>query len=130
MWATLEGKVRGWARSSDTLYVVTGCVLDGATHYVYDRSDAKIMAPTAYFKAVLRYSKNTTLGRGGYMAAAFWYDHASYPSAFSSKESLSVKELEDRLGYKLFVNLSDAVGPNAAEAIKSDNPAAVNWWWQ
>jgi len=130
VWATLEGKVRGWAKSSDTLYVVTGCVMDGATHYVYDRSDVKIMAPTAYFKAVLRYSKNSTLGRGGYMAAAFWYDHASYPDNFSSSSSLSVKALEDRLGYQLFVNLPDAVGPAAAEAIKSENPATVNWWWQ
>ena len=130
VWAALEGKVRVWARSSDTLYVVTGCVTDGATKYVYDRSNAQVTVPTAYFKAVLRYSKNSTLGRGGYMAAAFWYDHTSFPQAFSSSQSLSVTDLEKRLGYKLFVNLPDAVGPTSAEAIKSENPATINWWWQ
>lgn len=28
IWAVLEGKVRSWANRSDTLYVVTGCVID------------------------------------------------------------------------------------------------------
>ena len=130
VWATLEERVRAWARSSDTLYVVTGCVPEGATHYVYDRSDVKIMAPTAYFKAVLRYSKNTTLGRSGYMAAAFWYDHESYADNFSKGQSLSVKALEERLGYQLFVNLEKAVGAETAQAIKIETPATVNWWWQ
>jgi len=130
VWATLEGRVRAWAKSSDTLYVVTGCVTDGATHYVLDRSDARITVPTAYFKAVLRYSKNTTLGRAGYMAAAFWYDHDQIPTTFANTQSLSVADLEEKLGYQLFVNLSDVVGPTTAEAIKSEKPATVNWWWQ
>ncbi|MBP5625885.1 MAG: DNA/RNA non-specific endonuclease, partial [Bacteroidales bacterium] len=130
VWATLEGRVRAWAKSSDTLYVVTGCVTDGATHYVLDRSNVRITVPTAYFKAVLRYSKNTTLGRAGYMAAAFWYDHDQIPTTFSKTQSLSVADLEEKLGYQLFVNLSDVVGPTAAETIKSEKPSTVNWWWQ
>ena len=130
VWATLEGKVRAWAGSSDTLYVVTGCVTEGATHYVLDRSGARVTVPAAYYKAVLRYSRNSTLGRSGYMAAAFWYDHGQPPTVFSRKESLSVAALEAKLGYKLFVNLPAKVGASAADAIKSENPAAVNWWWQ
>lgn len=130
VWATLEGKVRDWARSSDTLYVVTGCVLDGSKYYVVDRSNNKVTVPTAYFKAVLRYKDNSTLGRSGFMAAAFWYDHNGYPHAFSQNESLSVKALEEKLGYKLFTHLSDKVGADVADAIKNENPSANNWWWQ
>lgn len=130
VWATLEGRVRAWANSSDTLYVVTGCVTDGAKHYVYDRSNNKVTVPTAYYKAVLRYRKDATIGHRGYMAAAFWYNHEGYPQTFSKNESLSVAALEERLGYELFVNLSDVVGPDAASSIKSEKPSTVNWWWQ
>ena len=130
VWVALEGKVRDWAGRSDTLYVVTGCVTEGATHYVYDRSNAKVTVPAAYYKAVLRYSKNSTLGRNGFMAAAFWYDHEGFPRIFSSSQSLSVAALEQKLGYKLFVNLPAKVGESTAAAIKSENPASVNWWWQ
>ena len=64
------------------------------------------------------------------MAAAFWYDHENYPQTFSKKESLSVKALEAKLGYSLFVNLEAKVGSDAAQTIKQENPATVNWWWQ
>lgn len=130
VWATLEERVRAWAKSSDTLYVVTGCVTEGAAHYVFDRSNNKVTVPTAYFKAVLRYRKESTLGRSGYMAAAFWYNHEGYPQVFSKNESLSVAALEEKLGYKLFVNLADRVGASAANSIKEEKPSTVNWWWQ
>ena len=130
VWATLEGKIRVWAAKSDTLYVVSGCVTDGAIHYVYDRSDNKVTVPAAYFKAVLRYSKDITQGDRGFMAAAFWYNHDSYPNYFSKSESMSVKDLEEKLGYKLFVNLDEVVGVNVANSIKSEKPSLANWWWQ
>lgn len=132
IWASLEGKVRDWARSSDTLYVVTGCSLKGASFYVLDRSNVQITAPTAYFKAVLRYQKNSTVGRKGYLGAAFWYDHETTNwsgKSFSKAQSLSISELEERLGYTLFVNLPELVGSATASEIKSESPAAVNWWW-
>ena len=130
VWNTLEGRIRSWADSSDTLYVVTGCVPDGAVHYVYDRSNNKVTVPAAFFKAVLRYSKDATVGHRGYMAAAFWYNHEGYPQTFSKKESLSVAALEEKLGYGLFVNLDDIVGANIAHSIKSEDPRDINWWWQ
>lgn len=129
-WAALESKVRSWASGSDTLYVVTGCVLDGSKYYVLDRSGNRVPVPTAYFKAVLRYRRGTTLGRAGYMATAFWYDHASYPKAFTNSQAISVTELERKLGYTLFAALPDKVGASVAEGIKSENPVTVNWWWQ
>ena len=138
IWATLEGKVRSWAGQSDTLYVVTGCVAAGARNVAHDRSGNAVTVPAAYFKAVLRYKKDSTIGHGGYMGAAFWFDH-EYDSAgnailwtgktFSSAYSLSIRELESKLGYDLFVNLPGRVGTAVADEIEKEKPAGVNWWW-
>ena len=132
IWAQLESKVRDWSKLSDTLYVVTGCVVDGATHYVLDRSSVQITVPTAYFKAVLRYKNGSTIGHGGFMGAAFWFDHEGVSWAgknFSNAQSLSISELEQKLGYQLFVNLPDRVGTSAANEIKSEKPSTMSWWW-
>ena len=132
VWAKLEGKIRDWSKLSDTLFVVTGCVVQGASHYALDRSDVRVTVPTAYFKAVLRYKKDSTIGHGGFMGAAFWYDHEGVSwsgKPFSSAQSLSIAELEQKLGYPLFVNLPDRVGEKAANEIKTEKPANLNWWW-
>lgn len=130
IWAALEGYVRSWAAKSDTLYVVTGCVTEGAKYYAFDRAGRKITVPTHYFKAVLRYSTNTTVGYQNFMAAGFWFDHEADKTAkFSKTYSLSVADLEKKLGYKLFVNLDAKVGAGTARKIKEENPATVNWWW-
>ena len=72
------------------------------------------------------------------MGAAFWYDHEYDASgiainwagrSFSKTQSLSINELEQKLGYTLFVNLPERVGATAATEIKSEKPANVNWWW-
>ena len=130
IWAALESKVRGWSTNSDTLYVVTGCVVDNAQYYVLDASQNRITVPTAYWKAVLRYSKNSSLGYKGYMAAAFYLEHlTNLGSAIQKSHALSVEALEQKLGYQLFVNLASAVGSETAAQIKSENPAGINWWW-
>ena len=132
IWAQLENKVRDWSRLSDTLYVVTGCTVAGATHYALDRSNVQITVPTAYFKAVIRYKKDSTVGHGGYMGAAFWFDHESVSwsgKSFSKSQALSIEDLERKLGYTLFVNLPERVGTKAATEIKSEDPTAMNWWW-
>ena len=132
IWASLEGKVRSWSQSSDTLYVVTGCVVKDATFYALDRANNRITAPTAYFKALLRYQKNSTIGHSGYLGVAFWYDHEKTNwsgKSFSRTESLSISELEQKLGYHLFVNLPDRVGAPTADLIKSEIPTSNNWWW-
>lgn len=132
VWAKLEGKIRDWSKLSDTLFVVTGCVVQGASHYALDRSDVRVTVPTAYYKAVLRYKKDSTIGHGGFMGAAFWYDHEGVSwsgKPFSSAQSLSIAELEQKLGYPLFVNLPDRVGEKAANEIKTEKPANLNWWW-
>lgn len=134
IWATLEGKVRSWANSSDTLYVVTGCVIDykdGETvKYALDNNGKKVTVPTAYYKAVLRYMKNSTVGYSGYSACAVWLDHKVYSTKnIDSKYSMSVKDLEKKVGMDFFVNLPAVVGEEMAAKIESEDPSKVSWWW-
>ena len=66
------------------------------------------------------------------MGAAFWYEHETVDLGernFSKNESLSISELEQKLGYQLFVNLPDRVGAATANEIKSEKPSTMNWWW-
>lgn len=134
IWATLEGKVRSWANSSDTLYVVTGCVIDykdGETvKYALDNNGKKVTVPTAYYKAVLRYMKSSTFGYSGYSACAVWLDHKVYSSSsISSSYSMSVDDLEKKVGMDFFVNLPAVVGEEMAAKIESEDPSKVSWWW-
>lgn len=134
IWKTLEDKVRGWARDSDTLYVVTGCVIDykdGETvKYALDNNGKKVTVPTAYYKVVLRYMKNSTVGYSGYSACAVWLDHKVYSTKnIDSKYSMSVKDLEKKVGMDFFVNLPAVVGEEMAAKIESEDPSKVSWWW-
>lgn len=134
IWATLEGKVRSWANSSDTLYVVTGCVIDykdGETvKYALDNYGKRVTVPTAYYKVVLRYMKSSTIGYSGYSACAVWLYHKVYSSSsINSSYSMSVDDLEKKTGIDFFVNLPAKVGEETAAKIEAEDPAKVSWWW-
>ena len=135
IWATLEGMVRSWANKSDTLYVVTGCVIDykdGETvKYALDNNGKKVTVPTAYYKAVLRYMKSSTVGYSGYSACAVWLDHKVYSTkTIDSSYSMSVDDLEEKLGIDFFVNLPAKVGEDVAARIEAEEPKSVIWWWR
>lgn len=135
IWATLEGMVRSWANKSDTLYVVTGCVIDykdGETvKYALDNNGKKVTVPTAYYKVVLRYMKNSTVGYSGYSACAVWLDHKVYSTkTIDSSYSMSVDDLEKRLNIDFFVNLPAKVGEETTARIEAEDPKDVAWWWR
>lgn len=134
IWATLEGQVRSWANRSDTLYVVTGCVIDypdGQTvKYAVDNYGKRVTVPTAYYKVVLRYMKSSSVGYSGYSACAVWLDHKVYSTKnINSSYSMSVDELEKKTGIDFFVNLPAKVGEDTAAKIEAEDPAKVSWWW-
>ena len=119
-WAVLEGKVRDWAKKSDTLYVVTGCVTKGSDKYVLDSDGKKVTVPTGYYKALLR------LSGGDYSGAAFWFDNtANKASSIQKSMSMSIDKLEEKVGVDFFVNLPD----DKENDVEAQNPADVNWWW-
>lgn len=135
IWANLEGKVRSWAKGSDTLYVVTGCVVDypkGETvKYALDNNGKKVTVPTGYYKVVLRYMKSSTFGYSGYSACAVWLDHKVYSAkTIDSSYSMSVDDLEKRLNIDFFVNLPAKVGEETTARIEAEDPKDVTWWWR
>lgn len=128
IWADLEGKVRDWARSMDTLYVVTGCSVEGSTAYALDNEGRKVTVPTGYYKALLGYKKAGTIGitaqTGGYTACAFWFDHKAY-SGNVMNQSMTVAELEEKTGVDFFVNLPSVTDMETARKVESTKD---DWW--
>ena len=140
IWAALEGKVRDWSRTCDTLYVVTGCVVkenstvSGGEYavggYVYDNNGKKVAVPVAYYKAVLRYSKSSsTYGYSGYCGAAIYLEHKYYSeSGIYQEDLISIDALEEKIGIDLFVNLPEAIGESQAAKVEAQDPSNVACW--
>ena len=126
IWQELESKVRTIANASDTTYVVTGVVVEGSTKFTQDSDGKKMTVPAAYFKALLRYSKSSTLGQ--WNAAAFYLEHRSYSEDLGKDHSMSIDELEEITGLDFFVNLKDKVGEEQAKAIEAADPANSSIW--
>ena len=127
VWAALEGKVRDCSRQVDTLYVVTGADIEGSTEYAFDNMDKKITVPVGYYKALLGYKKDRSIGgtTGGYIAIGFYFEHKGYADDDIKAQSMSIAELEKKLGYDLFVNLPAKVGADTAAKVESE----VDSWW-
>lgn len=131
IWARLEDKVRSWSGRCDTLYVVTGCVVDGKTSWTTDVQGKPVAVPNAYYKAVISYSSSST-EKGGYRGCAVYLEHTISPDEVVTRDHpsvMSIRELEQKLGFNLFVNLPAVVGNETAMAIETENPNTVNWWW-
>ena len=127
IWQKLEDKVRTVANASDTTYVVTGVLVKDSKTFTEDSGGKKMTVPTAYFKALLRYSRSSTLGQ--WNAAAFYLEHRVYSESLGKQHSMSIDELEEITGLDFFVNLKDKVGEEQAEAIEAADPAASSVWW-
>ena len=127
IWADLESKVRGYAKTSDTTYVVTGVVLEGSNRKTYDSDGRPMTVPAAYFKAVLKYSTLSTMGQ--WNAAAFYLEHRPYSGNVTKSHSMSIDELEAITGLDFFVNLPAKIGKEKADKIEADKPADNPLWW-
>ncbi len=131
-WGVLEGMVRTWARQFDTLYVVTGCSIKGSTETVLDNDGKKVTVPVGYYKALLGYKKNGTVGMtdrtGGYTGTAFWFDHKAYSGSSSvvMAQRCTIDQLEQKTGVDFFVNLPARIGDNNAATVES----TIDSWWR
>jgi DNA/RNA endonuclease G (NUC1) len=126
IWAGLEDHVRWVANDSDTTYVVTGCILNGATEFSTDSDGKKVTIPTAFFKALLRYEANAS--GNVWTGAAFYTDHKQYSNHDFKAISMSIDELEQKTGYDFFVNLVDKIGADAAAAVEAQDPTKYSVW--
>ncbi len=127
IWSTLENQIRSWANTSDTTYVVTGCVADGYTRTTTDSDGKKIHVPVAYWKAVLRYHKSSTISQ--WAAAAFYTEHKSYSDQSLKNVAMSIDALEEKLGIDLYVNLPAKLGEAKAKELEAQDPKTSNIWW-
>ena len=122
LWGDLENKVRIWSKRSetDTLYVVTGCVVDDTETFVTDNEGKKVAVPTHYYKALLR------VYQGNYNAVGFWLEHRKYSNNKVDKSiAVSIDELETLTGEDFFVNLPDGT----ETSVEAKDPKTDNWWW-
>lgn len=126
IWSNLENYVRNTvSASSDTTYVVTGCVVDGAQEFSTDSDNKQITIPVAFFKALLRYKKG---GNPEWAAAGFYTDHKNYGSANNDLKavSMSIDELETKTGIDFFVHLEKKIGKDEAMAIEAADPVGLS----
>ena len=132
IWAGLELYVRNKSYQFDTLYVVTGCVVDGSTKFAWDNAvpRKKVTVPVAYYKALLGYDKMRARGISsqtqGYTGVGFYMEHRPYPDQDYIKCAMTIDELERKLGIDFFVNLPGAIGPTLADRVES---ARDTYWW-
>ena len=125
VWERLESKVRTYARACDTLYVVTGCVVNSSSTTIKDKMNHSVKVPTGYYKALLRYKKGA--GDGDYIACGFYMPHdSSIPADSFMDFIMSIDELESKTGMDFFVNLAEKVGSDNAGKIESAAPGS--WW--
>lgn len=117
VWEKLERAVRDWSASSDTLYVVTGCIADNTCETVKDHDGQAVAVPKAYYKALLR------LKGGNYIAAGFYLKHENTTKEYK-EFAMSVKDLEAKTGMNFFVNLPS----DKAAAIKAEDPTTNKFW--
>lgn len=115
IWGSLENNLRTWAKNSDTLYVVTGCVVkDSQTTTKTKDGKSTITVPTHYYKALLR------LKNGTYTGCAYYIEHANGLSSSNlDNYRMSIDDLESKLGIDFFANLPAAVGETKAASIES-----------
>ena len=127
IWSNLEGRIRSVASKADTTYVVTGCVVDGATEFSTDTDGKTITIPVAFFKAVLCYKAGDA---NVWTAAGFYTDHKNYSPNNSDLKavSMTIDELEEKTGLDFFVNLTDKIGADKAADVEAQDPSAFSVW--
>lgn len=127
IWSNLESRVRTYANSADTLYVVTGVVVSPSGKKERDSFGNSVTVPDAYFKALLKFSKNSTFGV--WNAAAFYLEHRNYSGGVLPSHSMSIDRLEEMTGIDFFVNLPAMIGEKAAMDVEAADPSMNNIWW-
>ena len=126
IWASLEGKVRGWGglQTYDTLYVVTGAAFKSTK--TIDNANGPIAVPSHCWRVLLRQRGNQNRQISQFKAdelkaIGFVFTNDDAGAATSIESAVrSVKEIEELTGFKFFRNLDPAV----ADAVKSQKNLA------
>lgn len=125
-WDTLEGRVRAYSNKCDTLYVVTGCVMDGRLTTT-DRVGKNCPVPGHYFKALLARGGSKVGGKGWAMAG-FYLDPERNYTSLDASVTKSIDDLETLTGLDFFPSLEAIVGPSQAAALEAEKPQNNKFW--
>ena len=120
IWASLEGKVRGWGglQTYDTLYVVTGAAFKSTK--TIDNANGPIAVPSHCWKVMLRQRGNenrpiSDFSADELKAVGFLFTNDSDGAATSLREAAcTVEEIEKLTGFTFFRNLD----PDVAREVK------------
>lgn len=123
IWQQFEDRVRGWASSCDTMYVVTGCDINGSKTLTKGNQPV----PVGYYKALLAYTRPDK-----WEAMGFYLKHQNYTHQSSynwGQYAMSIDELERKIGIDFFTNLPDRVGSGSAAVIEAKTPSQASSFW-
>lgn len=116
LWAEVEQLERDVAAGYDTLYVVTGPVLDadgdGQWKHIYDNAGNTVAVPEGYFRVLLGVRSDGS----AYHAVGFYYDNEDDGRTRPEASDLrTVCDIEELTGITFFKNLD----PEIASEVKS-----------
>jgi endonuclease G len=114
IWKKLETLVRSWAAEHDTLYIVTGPILSGATRSI---GPNKVTVPESFYKAIISNSNNKIKGIGFVMAN-------TGSNAELKDFSVSIDSIESLTKIDFFPAL-----PDATEKMVEKEHCISCWTW-
>ena len=134
-WKRLEDRVRSWAPTTvtrmryDTLFVVTGAHLTGAT--VTDGAKNKVGKPSMCWKVLLKQKRDQNENRPIWEFAAdelqaigfIFPNEASSADMSLGEAACTVEEVERLTGFTFFANLD----PEVADELKRREPDGEQW---
>ncbi|MFI3266171.1 MAG: DNA/RNA non-specific endonuclease [Rikenellaceae bacterium] len=109
-WKYLEEQTRRWAQEYDSLYIVTGTLLDPNAKEINNGIDI----PSAFYKALL------VKVSGEWHSQAYLMPNIAKPEKNYELYAISIDELEAKAGLDLFYNMDDRT-ENRIEATTNNN---------
>lgn len=116
IWNSLEGGVRSLTGSADTVYVVTGAILQTVAGnepvtYIRPAHDSKqCPVPNYYYKVLLKVKRNAATGEiTSASTVGVWLPHKEYSGNSYQSYTKSVAEIERLTGYNFFANLPEQI---------------------
>ena len=106
IWKTLEGKVRYWAAMNDSLFVVTGPILD---HPIDQVGENNVTVPRAFYKTLLGF-KNGKVNGIGFILPNEKSDKSIYTYAVSIDEVEAITGID--FYYELDKTIQDSMEAN------------------
>ncbi|MEX1003173.1 MAG: DNA/RNA non-specific endonuclease [Crocinitomicaceae bacterium] len=113
IWKQLEAAVREWVIQYDSIYVVTGPILEDSLPTI---GENKVAVPTHYYKAILHLTDSSA------QAIAFILPHASSKAPLQDF-AVTVDSLESLSGINYFYLLSDSI------EYQVENVIYLNYWF-